>query len=524
LSSLVITNNPLPDICEKENPFDLSQTTSIQPQGGTWKYISGPNPSVISGNFFNPNLPLVSGDYMLKYSHDLTGCLVEKNIPVRVNPIPVVTATKPAGTDFICITDPDVPLTGNPAGGTWTGQGIFGNSFKPTISGSGGPFSLRYDYTEPTTGCKSKDSVTISVQDAPTVKILSSNLNACERIPFPLQSKSTNNPGITWSTNGDGTFFDIKDSNTTYLPGNNDRFNGSVILTITTDPIGVCPIATEDILVTIHPIPVADFSAINRKGCAPLNVNFNSTVTKPTTGLSYLWDFGDVTSGVNNISTLPNPSHLYDKKGLYTVTLKIFTDKGCDTTIIFTNYVEVYEVPVAKFISDPDRFTTVALPKFKFLNQSTPDGNLFYLWNFGTGNPTDTSNKKNPIFTYPSDTATYRVMLSITTDKGCVDTVGGTVIIGPDITVFIPNAFTPDGSGPLKNDRFFVTAQGFINFQISIFNRWGEMMYQSQDIKDGWDGKYRSIDAQQDVYIYKVRLTSYSGNVYYYNGTITLLR
>jgi gliding motility-associated-like protein len=190
----------------------------------------------------------------------------------------------------------------------------------------------------------------------------------------------------------------------------------------------------------------------------------------------------------------------------------------------------VYPVPTAMFDVDPQtRFTTIALPKFNFVNKSTvSSGSFTSAWDFGVADSDkDTATTKNAGWTYsnsPKDTGTYIVTLIITTDGGCQSIHIDSVRIGPDLTVFIPNAFTPNRFGPGVNNKFYVSAQGFASFEINIFNRWGEKLYHSTDINEGWDGNYKGQESQQDVYVYQVNVTSFSGKVYKYNGTITLLR
>jgi gliding motility-associated-like protein len=90
--------------------------------------------------------------------------------------------------------------------------------------------------------------------------------------------------------------------------------------------------------------------------------------------------------------------------------------------------------------------------------------------------------------------------------------------------VFIPTAFTPNDLGKAENNRFYVIADGFETFEISIFNRWGEELYHSKKIEEGWDGIYKGKPAQQDVYVYLVKLSSFTGKPYEFYGTVTLLR
>jgi gliding motility-associated-like protein len=174
--------------------------------------------------------------------------------------------------------------------------------------------------------------------------------------------------------------------------------------------------------------------------------------------------------------------------------------------------------------------TTTAAPGVQFLDKSTIGGGgkiETWDWSFGDVN-NSTSTIQHPYFEYPiddpQDTGLFLVSLMVTSEDGCCDTISRPFILNPDITVFIPNAFTPNNYGELRNNRFFVVADGFQSFNISIFNRWGEELYYSENINDGWDGNYKSNPAQQDVYVYVVRVTSFSGKEYEYYGTVMLLR
>ena len=192
--------------------------------------------------------------------------------------------------------------------------------------------------------------------------------------------------------------------------------------------------------------------------------------------------------------------------------------------------IDVYPIPVADFTPNPNNKTTAALPRFRFTNQSVVSNALnskivSNYWDFGDLSQfLDTSTFQNPEFYYPGDTGTFNVSLIVTTNYGCSDTVIKPVRINPDVIVYIPNAFSPDGSGPLKNDKFRVVASGFLTYQILIYNRWGERLFESTNIDDPWDGYYQSVLSQMDAYIYQVNVTSYNNDLYKYNGTVILLR
>jgi gliding motility-associated-like protein len=244
----------------------------------------------------------------------------------------------------------------------------------------------------------------------------------------------------------------------------------------------------------------------------------------PSNQMAYRWDFGN-----GDTSDLQNPANvIYPTQGRYNVSVVANNTAGnCKDTSVTT--VEAYPIPVASFTTDPTK-TTVALPKFKFTNTSTINGSVFagslgYLWDFGVAAMMDdTSTVKNTLYAYGKDTATYTIRLIVKSDKGCADTAYRTVYVGPDIIVFIPDAFTPDGAGPNKNNTFAPVAMNYKNAVMKIYNRWGEKLYETDDLLKGWDGTANGAECQDGVYLYSIRLYSMDDEAYEYTGSITLLR
>jgi gliding motility-associated-like protein len=114
--------------------------------------------------------------------------------------------------------------------------------------------------------------------------------------------------------------------------------------------------------------------------------------------------------------------------------------------------------------------------------------------------------------------------LVVTTDKGCKDSSLQRVVIGPDIIIFVPDAFTPDGAGPNENNTFRPQVINNKTYYMGVYNRWGEKMYETTDLNKGWDGNYLGQPAQDGVYVYKIIVTSMEDKIFQYNGTFTLLR
>ena len=136
------------------------------------------------------------------------------------------------------------------------------------------------------------------------------------------------------------------------------------------------------------------------------------------------------------------------------------------------------------------------------------------------------------IINFP-DTGTYPIKLTVSNSFGCVDSIVKLIIINPVFEFKIPNAFSPNENGSnggfynpqgTNNDVFFVFADYVKQFHMMIFNRWGELIFESFDINVGWDGYYRNQLCQQDVYVYKVKITWIDGSKVVKAGDITLFR
>ncbi len=112
----------------------------------------------------------------------------------------------------------------------------------------------------------------------------------------------------------------------------------------------------------------------------------------------------------------------------------------------------------------------------------------------------------------------------LTDNMTCEDTISQLRKIGPDVTVFVPTAFSPEGTGPKLNNTFYAVVNGEKTFHIELYNRWGELLWKTDNKYETWKGTYKNEDCQQDVYAWVVKVTAYDGEAYQYEGTVTLLR
>lgn len=329
-----------------------------------------------------------------------------------------------------------------------------------------------------------------------------------------ITNNGSNSPlfGYTWSF-GDGVTSSLVDpTDHTYTdPGTYD-----INLVVSN---GNCSDTATQQITIYAPDPIPTFEG-SGQGCSPLTIDFVNTTPD---GVAFLWNFGD-----GGTSTLENPSHTYTLPGVYTVSLSVTGVGGSINTTVHIDSVEVYPSTLANFTWQP---TTVVIPDqaVYFFNLSSNADS--YFWTFGDGN---SSTIVNPVHYY-ADTGTYDVTLIANNAYNCPDTfqvTSAVTAMGAGDLQF-PNAFTPSSSGPTNgaydpqsydNDFFFPVHEGVAEYQLRIYNRWGELVFESVDVNIGWDGYYRGQPAKQDVYVWKARAVFTNGEEVSKSGDVTLLR
>ncbi len=127
----------------------------------------------------------------------------------------------------------------------------------------------------------------------------------------------------------------------------------------------------------------------------------------------------------------------------------------------------------------------------------------------------------NPIHYYAKD-KTYPISLIVENDVGCFDTANYLFLVKADVHFYVPNAFTPNADN--TNDKFLISYTGISTFLIQIYNRWGQLVYESNNIDDGWDGTFNQNSCQSDVYVYTIIFTDSNGEDGKQSGNVTLLR
>ncbi|MBL4861916.1 MAG: gliding motility-associated C-terminal domain-containing protein, partial [Crocinitomicaceae bacterium] len=274
--------------------------------------------------------------------------------------------------------------------------------------------------------------------------------------------------------------------------------------TVTADNLGC--ISTDMVGITVIEPAVVSFTTDNPGGCAPYTVTFTNTT--PGSLIDCVWEFSNGTtisgSGCGPVTTTFQNSGLYDVTLTTTVTdpfLSNPTFSGCTSSDTYVDYIYVEDIPEASFIPSSTDLTSL-YTEVSFINTSVNATD--YLWDFGDASPTSTV--VNPRHEFPyEDEGTYVVELIATSPFGCVDTAYATITVATDVIYYVPNTFTPDGDN--YNEYFrpvFTSGHDPYDFTLLIFNRWGDIIWESHDDSVGWDGTYGGIPVQDGTYTWKI--------------------
>ncbi|HTF03306.1 MAG TPA: PKD domain-containing protein, partial [Bacteroidia bacterium] len=235
------------------------------------------------------------------------------------------------------------------------------------------------------------------------------------------------------------------------------------------------------------------------------------------TAISYQWFFGDPGSGPNDSSQQINPSHIYTASGTYLTMLVATNVWGCSDTITLA-CVTIPTVPDAELSANVQQLTTID-PTSIFSNNTSNAIN--YCVYFGDGDSLCTNSMGPYTHTYDS-IGTFTVMLIAWSVAGCPDTTWLTILVEEPTTCFIPNAFTPDGSG--LNDLFMVSGINVREFELLIFDRWGMLIFSTTDPYHGWDGTFKGNKCQEDVYVWRLKYCDTYGIRTEKMGHVSLIR
>ena len=460
-----VTVNPLPIV-----EAGLDQTVCF----GTSVILNGAGASTYTWtNGITNNIgftPVVGTGTYTVTGTSINGCVSTDLMDVIVNPLPSVNG----GLNQSVCAGTAVTLTGNGAATyTWNNGITNGLAFTPISTAT-------YTVTGTSaSGCENTDQVLVTVNPIPAV-FAGNDVTFCagQTLIFSGSGAAT----YTWD-NGitNGVAFTPPSGATTY--------------TVTGTSAAGC-INTDQVVSTIVPIPVVSFTPDITSGCVPLSVNFTNTTANSA---NCVWTISDGTI-LTGCGTVANT---FTQAGCFDITLTTTLTNGCVATLTSLNMICVEALPIAAF--SPSTSTINEENSIIQFQNNTINGST-YTWNFGDNSPT--SSNENPSHDYTgAEVGNYTVTLIALSPFGCSDTATSIIQLQEDLIYFIPNTFTPDEDA--HNPTFQpIFTSGFdpFDFNLLIFNRWGEIVFESHNAEIGWDGTYRSGGklVQDGVYSWKI--------------------
>ena len=495
--TVVVAYSPLPvvNLGPTQNHCEgTTVTLDAQNAGSTYLWNTTETTQTIS--------PTASGTYSVTVTN-AGGCTGSGNVTVNFE------AQKHAGNDssaVLCNTQNQVDLntlltTGVTTGGTWeVGQLAYPGAVTPAgIATATDAGIFDFDYIVTGTYCPNDTSTMLITVNEQPVAAANQSLHFCntsgdqEDLSPYLNHPQDPNPGL-WATSAG---FPAGNLNTTTnvldltgMPhGNYELYH-----VLPADSMCVNDTLTIDLQITA--VPVIDFVSDRIEGCQPVPVTFTNQSTVQG-AVVYQWDLGNGDFSGSNTTA----STVYEAATCYDITLTATADGLCTSTRTITDMICVHPLPHADFTYNPQQVYSDG-PTVSFTNNSTD--NDLNDWNFGDGG---TSIALNPEHTFPiGEIGNYLVELIVTSQFGCVDTASQIIIVKDQLLYYVPNTFTPDGDEHNNEFRPIMTAgMDPHDYQLSIYNRWGELLFESNDISIGWDGTYNGEFVQEGTYVWTIR-------------------
>ncbi|MCW5898731.1 MAG: PKD domain-containing protein [Flavobacteriales bacterium] len=349
-------------------------------------------------------------------------------------------------------------------------------------------------------GCQDTHTAQVVVHPLPVSAFTLSGTESCTS-PFTVQANNASMGAV-------GFNWDLGNGETSLLNNPQVTYTAPGVYNITLTSVNQfgC-VHSSSQTVTVYATPLAGFTVLPQPACAGYPVIFSNTSQNAS---GFQWWLGDGSG-----SQAASPMHVYDAPGLYDVTLVATGGGGCTDTLTIPGAVLVHPTPVADFSTD-----TVASPRNAVRFNNLSQGATTNQWDFGDGlGSTDT----HPVHLFDADGGGWTVCLAVANTFGCTDTICQWVPVNADPGIWVPNAFTPNADG--ANDDFLPILNGYDlwNYRLLIFDRWGEVIFDTTDRTKGWDGRARGRDVQIGVYVWKVVLER-DGDARDHIGHVTVVR
>ncbi len=489
------------NVCSTADPFNAGEALSNASPGGIWLFNGTPaddltfDPSQSTSGVYTYVIPAIGP---CPGAESAIEVIVDQGFAFS------------AGPDFdVCSLDGEVSFGINLCSNCtyeWTPAALLENTNTATPSFDV-PFAAettQYTFTVTASNgvCEVTDDVVFTVYPSP-VLFVSGPATLCDNEVGVWNGGGA--PQLVWSADG------------LLVPtvGSSIQFNSSQDFTLAltgTNEFGCATTTAFDVEVLAS--PVFDFEAPSADGCAP----FSFPLALPASempGLVVQWKLEGETYAEDTIV-------VFENAGVYDLTLVVESDNGCITEYTNDAAVQVYPTPVPSFTFAPEKLSALSpLVSFQNLTEDEAD----FVWDFGG---LDESMDFSPTYLFPElPDMGYRVCMEATNMYGCLAESCQDLYFPGEMLVYVPSAFTPDNDG--LNEIFKPVVTGFEpdSYLFSIFNRWGDRIFNTNDASAAWNGSVNGGDhyAPNGVYVWMVEVTdAYSAERRQLKGHVTLIR
>lgn len=464
-----------------------------------------------STNLFNDNnqhINLSAGNYSATVT-DATGCF--SVIPFSIYEPSELSLT--ADNDTLLCVAQDVTLNALATGGIapyryfWDNDGPLGSTY--FVNSASRPEVYAMDVND----CVSNtESINVTYRTPLSLDVLPNDTTICAGQDIELRSTfsgGTGNYSFTWD---DGN----NNSTRPYSPQGD--FGDTLLLGLTLSD-NCSPQVYDFSTITFFEPAQPNFVGIPAEGCEPLQVDF---IDLSVNVASLNWNLGDGTfrDGLGNFTN----TYL---KGLYTISLDAVSPNGCLASLVEPDYIESFGNPVADFTWSPKPITLLN-DEIQFSDRSLGDIDVWD-WEFYSIDSVfySESSRKNPVIKSPAVLGNHLAYLHVTTLDGCVDSTWKVYDIEPNLTVYVPNTFTPNGDR--VNEGWRAVVRGIIidDYKLTVYNRWGEIVWETADPDEFWNGSFDKNPTEivkTDVYIWRLELRDFKSIKHVYTGNVNILK
>lgn len=439
---------------------------------------------------------------------DLNTCVNTQTLEVFVRENPDVTAA----STTVCLNQPAV-IEGNGAQSyLWSGPDFYQSTLQNALitKASSSVVTVYTLVGTAVNGCTSTTTASLTTESLPTPWL---TVSPKQRICLNNEISFEGFGGVVYDWFGPGNF----------------KYSGKVLRYLATSPsyAGTYTLVATDekgcsnytlTTLEIDPLPQGNLLGSTMDACVPFKSDFVFTsggTIGPSIDTYWSMDYNQNTvfnkSGKSFSYTFKDPGE-YHIVGSLNDTLT-----SCKNTIRFVVYAR--EIPQADYLYNPEH-PVENLDEVVFSNNSKGKELSSCHWYFiNNGGYTSTQNTASYLF---KDAGNYPVAMVVTNKWNCADTVVKSIRVETDFNIYVPNAFTPNEDK--KNEVFMPVVRGATHYEFTIYNRWGEQLFLTRELSEGWDGTYNDLPCKNDIYVYKITLTDTKGNRKNYSGHVTLYR